>query len=145
MEVFGGSVQSRSPGQTFNVGKRVGQSVRPPQVIALYGELGAGKTCFTQGVARGVGIEQKVTSPTYSLIQEYPGRYLMVHIDCYRLTGEDDAVDIGLVEILSKFAIVLVEWPERIKRLLPEKCLEIYMEIVNETTRSISIKNGEPV
>ncbi len=92
-----------------------------------------------------MGIKQKVTSPTYSLIHEYPGRYLLVHVDCYRLTGEDDAVDIGLAEILSRSAIVLVEWPEKIKRLLPGSCLEIYMEIVNETTRSISIKNGEPV
>ncbi len=119
--------------------------MHPPQVIALYGGLGAGKTCFTQGVARGVGIKQKVTSPTYSLIQEYPGRYLLVHVDCYRLSGEDDAVDIGLVEILNQSAIVLVEWPERIQRLLPGSCLEIQMEVVNETTRSISIKNGGPV
>ncbi len=119
----------------------MGGSVQPPQVIALYGGLGAGKTCFTQGVARGLGVKQKVTSPTYSLIQEYPGRHLLIHVDCYRLAGEEDAENIGLVEILSRNAVVVVEWPEKIETLFPNDYLEIRIEIVNEAIRVIDWDN----
>jgi tRNA threonylcarbamoyladenosine biosynthesis protein TsaE len=118
--------------------------VQPPQVFALYGELGAGKTCLAQGLAQGVGIKQWLTSPTYSLIREYSGQYPLVHVDCYRLTGEEDAVDTGLGEILGRSAIVLVEWPEKIERLLPDSCLKIRMTIIDEATRLISIDTKTP-
>ena len=141
---MGELVQSDSPYATRKLGERLGQLVQPPQVIALYGELGAGKTCLAQGIALGMGIKQRVTSPTYPLIQEYPDPHLLVHVDCYRLSVEEDAVNIGLAEILSQSAVVLVEWPERIERLLPASCLAIHMEIVNETTRLFSIKSDMP-
>lgn len=115
--------------------------MQPPLVVALYGELGAGKTCFTKGIAQGLGIEQPVTSPTFSLIQEYSGACPLIHVDCYRLAGEEDAENIGLVEILSRNAVVVVEWPEKIETLLPNDYLEIRIEIVNETIRVIDWNN----
>ena len=137
MDVLSGPVQSKSHQQTRMVGKRLGRSLQSPVVVALYGELGAGKTCFAQGVARGLEIKQRVISPTYTLINEYPGSQLLIHIDCYRLVGVDDAVSIGMEEVLSKTAVVVVEWPEKIELLLPRSRLEIRLEIIDETTRLI--------
>lgn len=119
------------------MGKRLGHAVQPPLVVALLGELGSGKTCFAQGVAQGLGIKQPVTSPTFSLIQQYPGSYPLIHVDCYRLTGEEDAESIGLTEVFRSTAIVLVEWAEKIESLLPDRHLQIRMEMVDETTRLI--------
>jgi tRNA threonylcarbamoyladenosine biosynthesis protein TsaE len=91
-----------------------------------------------------MGIKQRLISPTYSLIREYSGRYPLVHVDCYRLTGEEDAIDIGLGEILGRSTIVLVEWPEKIERLLPDTCLKIHITIIDEATRLISIAAKTP-
>jgi tRNA threonylcarbamoyladenosine biosynthesis protein TsaE len=118
----------------------LGRAVKAPEVIALYGGLGAGKTCFTKGVARGLGLSGAVTSPTYSLIQEYPGVETLIHVDCYRLGGTEDALNIGLAEELKRDAVVVVEWADRIEPLLPERRLDIRMEIVDEETRLIYAK-----
>jgi len=94
----------------------------PGSVVALHGDLGAGKTCFVKGMAEAMGIDPVlVTSPTYTLLHEYEGSRLLVHADLYRLENENDAVRIGLDEFMDSDAITVIEWPSRAARLLPAR------------------------
>ena len=94
----------------------------PGSVVALHGDLGAGKTCFVKGMAAALGIDPvRVTSPTYTLLHEYEGDRLLVHADLYRLENENDAVRIGLDEFMDSNAITVIEWPSRATRLLPDR------------------------
>lgn len=120
--------------ETFQLGQQLGQRVHSGQVIALHGDLGAGKTVLTQGLANGLGITARVTSPTFTLVGEYqrPNGDWLIHIDCYRLgspTQEDGALEaafFGMEEILDRSdAIVVIEWAERIAPLLPVDYLQI--------------------
>ena len=138
------TIELNSPEATHEFGRQLGAAVVPGQVIALRGELGAGKTTLTQGIAVGLGIHARVTSPTFTLINQYrPGtrRLLLVHIDTYRL-GDDttaahsEASNLGLDEILndatlpdahSDGAIVVIEWAERIAAMLPPNTLYIHL------------------
>ncbi|MCE7983615.1 MAG: tRNA (adenosine(37)-N6)-threonylcarbamoyltransferase complex ATPase subunit type 1 TsaE [Caldilinea sp. CFX5] len=123
-----------SAAETFQLGQQLGQSVQAGQVIALHGDLGAGKTVLTQGLANGLGITARVTSPTFTLVGEYPrpsGEWL-IHIDCYRLgspTQEDGSLEaafFGMEEILDRAdAIVVIEWAEQVAALLPPDYLQI--------------------
>lgn len=125
---------THSATETFHLGQQLGQTVQAGQVIALHGDLGAGKTVLTQGMANGMGITARVTSPTFTLVSEYlcrNGNWL-IHIDCYRLgspTGDDGALEaafFGLEEILERpDAIVVIEWAERVASLLPPDQLQI--------------------
>lgn len=124
---------SHSPAETYALGQQLGSVVQTPQLIALQGDLGAGKTALTQGIAAGLGITARVTSPTFILINRYPtaSGAELVHIDCYRLgeTRTDptlEAAALGLEEILAdEQAIVVIEWAERIADLLPDDHLQI--------------------
>jgi len=123
-----------SAAETFQLGQQLGQCLSSGQVIALHGDLGAGKTILTQGLAAGLGITARVTSPPFTLVNEYPlpnGSWLL-HIDCYRLgspTQEDGALEaafFGMEEILDRTdAIVVIEWAERVAALLPPDYLQI--------------------
>jgi tRNA threonylcarbamoyladenosine biosynthesis protein TsaE len=133
-----------SPAATHDFGRRLGAVVTPGQVIALSGELGAGKTTLTQGIAAGLGIGARVTSPTFTLVNQYKQgerRLLLVHIDTYRL-GDDaasaqiEALNLGMDEILNDAplpddhtdgAVVVIEWAERIRELLPPNTLYIHL------------------
>jgi tRNA threonylcarbamoyladenosine biosynthesis protein TsaE len=137
------TIRLASPEATYDFGKQLGATLAAGQVVALSGDLGAGKTTLTQGIAAGMGIKSRVTSPTFTLINQYqPGerRLLLVHIDTYRLGGDDtvaaqaEAADLGLSEIMSDAAfaddhadgaIVVIEWAERIANLLPPDTLYI--------------------
>ncbi|MCB1071364.1 MAG: tRNA (adenosine(37)-N6)-threonylcarbamoyltransferase complex ATPase subunit type 1 TsaE, partial [Kiritimatiellae bacterium] len=101
----------------------------PGAVVALHGELGAGKTCFVQGMAAGLGIDGPVTSPTFTLLHEYGEPVRLIHMDAYRLSGPEEAEDLGFEEWLERGAILAVEWPERISPLLPSHTLHIYLEL----------------
>jgi tRNA threonylcarbamoyladenosine biosynthesis protein TsaE len=143
---------------THRFGRRLGAAVPAGQVIALSGELGAGKTTLTQGIAEGLGITARVTSPTFTLINQYrPGtrRLLLVHIDTYRLgddaaAAQNEALNLGIDEILndapepddhSAGAVVVIEWAERIRELLPPTSLYIHLEAVpdDENARHATI------
>jgi len=115
--------------------------VHPGDVVALYGDLGAGKTHFTKGFATNFGIdEHNVSSPTYSLIQEYHGMDITIfHIDAYRLKSENEALSIGLDEILDGDGICIVEWPERILGLLPQQLWTIKIDRIDDQHRQIQI------
>jgi tRNA threonylcarbamoyladenosine biosynthesis protein TsaE len=115
----------------------------PGAVVALFGGLGAGKTCLAAGIARGLGISETVVSPTYTIINEYPGRMPLYHIDAYRLTGDEDFKNTGAFELLHGRGIALVEWSERIPNSLPPGAVSISIEIAGEKTRIFRIEGME--
>ena len=115
-----GSFEVGSVEETWALARRLAAELRPGDVVCLEGDLGAGKTTFTQGLAAALGVEGRVTSPTFCLVQEHRGgdAYL-VHMDLYRLHGEDDVLAIGWEDYLAAGAIIVVEWPERAGALIP--------------------------
>src|SRR3989304_2193020 len=131
-----------SPTETKKWAKALAKATAPPKVLALYGGLGAGKTTFIQGLAKGLGIRGRVLSPTFIFIRPYKlsKGYKFYHVDLYRMISEKDAKSIGLTEILQdKNAIVAVEWPEKIENLLPKGTVKIKLEALSETKRQISV------
>jgi tRNA threonylcarbamoyladenosine biosynthesis protein TsaE len=140
-------VSSYSPEQTRALGRCLGQCIeKKGAILRLCGDLGSGKTCFVQGLAQGLGVPDAyaVTSPTYTLINEYPGRLPLYHIDLYRLAGHNDADGIGLYEILGDAAVVAVEWSERLpEETWPEPNLKITFSISQEDIHLIRLSlNG---
>ncbi|MCA9975180.1 MAG: tRNA (adenosine(37)-N6)-threonylcarbamoyltransferase complex ATPase subunit type 1 TsaE [Anaerolineales bacterium] len=138
---------SSSVTQTERLGVRLGELLQVQDLICLSGELGAGKTALARGIGRGWCTSLRVTSPTFTLVNEYPrlhdGR-ILYHIDCYRLESNLDIATVGLDDILDGFGAVMIEWPERITSLLPEDCLWVQLAYLNETRRSLRfIAKGE--
>ncbi len=119
------SVVSRSAEETRIVGAALAPTLLPGDVVSLTGDLGAGKTVFVQGLAAAMGAESRVTSPTFTIVHEYHGRYRILHIDVYRLNSFQEVLDLGFEELLDPEAIMLVEWGEAVAPLLPQKYLEI--------------------
>ena len=133
------SFRTHSPEETQAIGERVGQNLKPGDIVALIGDLGAGKTCLTQGIARGVKIEpnQIVNSPSYTLINEYAGKIPIYHIDLYRLQRREEILDLGLEEYLEGNGICIIEWADRMLDLLPEGCMTIELSWEDEFIRNI--------
>lgn len=119
------SVTTRSPEETRALAAELAAELGPGSVLALHGDLGAGKTCFIQGFAAALGITEPVTSPTYTLIGEYEGRLRLHHIDLYRLSGPQEALGLGLEEYFDAGGITAIEWAERADGLLPPGVLHI--------------------
>lgn len=119
------TVRTTSPQETEAVGARLGAELRAGDVVALTGELGAGKTVFTRGLAEGAGAGGHVASPTFTLIREYHGRVTVFHADLYRLDARAQLVDIGLEEILDGDGVAVIEWAEKARHLLPAEYLWI--------------------
>ncbi len=134
------SIETQSPEQTEALGYRLGRLLEPGDVVTLSGELGGGKTCFVRGIVAGAApaCTGMVASPTFAILNEYPGPPLLLHYDCYRLRGSDDAIELGLEDHLYGTGICLIEWPERITEILPENRLEVLFEYTGETQRRIS-------
>ena len=108
-------------------------------VICLYGDLGGGKTTFTQGIAEELGITETVNSPTFLIMKKYNSLY---HFDCYRISDYQEILDLGWEEIISgENKIIVIEWPEKIEKILPKERLEIKFEFVDENTRKINFVN----
>ena len=135
-----------SPEETIRVGQNLARGLEPGDVIALSGELGSGKTCLTQGIARGLGVPEKyaVTSPTFTLINEYPGeKTTLFHMDAYRLGGCGDLFDMGYDEYLLASGVMVIEWAERIRPAIPDDALFIDITYIEEQTRNMEI-SGAP-
>ena len=133
-------VETHSPEETWELADELAGELGPGTVIALHGDLGAGKTCFIQGYAAALGIAEPVTSPTYTIIGEYEGRLPLHHIDLYRLTGPEEALGLGLEEYFDVNGITAIEWAERAEGLLPPNLLHIQIEADNHTgTRTFRI------
>ena len=132
--------ETNSPEETWALAAELADGLGPGTVIALHGDLGAGKTCFIQGYAAALGIDEPITSPTYTLIGEYEGRLPLHHIDLYRLSGPEEALGLGLEEYFDANGITAIEWAERAEGLLPPNLLHIQIEADTETgTRTFRI------
>jgi tRNA threonylcarbamoyladenosine biosynthesis protein TsaE len=126
--------------ETEHLGLDLAGLMKRGDVVALYGELGAGKTCLVRGLAEGLGLESEmVSSPSFSLINEYPGPVPLFHVDCYRLHLEEEIEELGLEEYFDRPGITVIEWAERINRL-PDERLEISFALLSESRRKIRIK-----
>lgn len=132
-----------SPEETEQMGQRLGRIITPGTVIAYEGDLGAGKTAFTRGLARGLGANDRVTSPTYTIVNEYlGGRMPLFHFDMYRLGSSDELFDIGWEDYLARNGVCAVEWSERVQDAL-EDPLTVRIEKTGENTRKITIEGGK--
>ncbi|WP_304226171.1 tRNA (adenosine(37)-N6)-threonylcarbamoyltransferase complex ATPase subunit type 1 TsaE [Gracilinema caldarium] len=125
--------------ETIGLGLKIGSLLQAGSVIALLGGLAAGKTTLTKGIAQSLGIQEPVTSPTYTIISEYGGTVTLYHMDCYRLEGEEDALAIGIDELLYGNGICVIEWSERISNLLPPHTIFIELAVLAEGSRRIRI------
>jgi tRNA threonylcarbamoyladenosine biosynthesis protein TsaE len=136
---------SKSPADTENIGKMVGEKINSGTVIAFRGGLGMGKTCFTRGLARGLGSNDTVTSPTFALVNEYlSGRFPLYHFDMYRITGWEDLYSTGFFDYIEAGAVLACEWSENIENALPQDTLFVEFNRIDDLTREIIIrKQGE--
>jgi len=133
-------ILSRSPEETAAAGERLGRTLGAGDVVALVGELGAGKTCFIQGLARGLGVAVHATSPTFVLINEYRGRVPVHHVDAYRTGSLAELQDLGLPELFAGDGVTVVEWADKLRPLLPPDAIEVTIEGVGEEPRRITLR-----
>jgi tRNA threonylcarbamoyladenosine biosynthesis protein TsaE len=138
-------VHSASSDDTFRIGTIIGAAADGGDIIALIGDLGTGKTCLTQGIAAGLEVPAAypVTSPTFTLINEYPGRLVLYHFDIYRLEGSQDLEDMGYEDYFYGDGVVVIEWAERISDILPEGVLFIYLSYLNDHERELILAGNE--
>ena len=139
---------SGSSTQTARIGERLGRLLRGGEVICLEGQLGAGKTCFAQGLGRGWGATDDLTSPTFTLIHELrraKDRARLYHVDLYRLESEREAWLLGLSDLMDATATVLIEWPERAMSLLPPDRLWITLDLLDDTRRRLTFRATDAV
>lgn len=138
----GYEIQVNHLDETERLGIKLGQLLKADSVITLEGELGVGKTHLTKSIAKGLEVEEAVTSPTFTIIKEYEGRLPLYHIDAYRLEFAEE--DLGLEEYFYKGGVSVIEWPQFIEDFLPERRLIIELEYIDETSRKIILKpHGE--
>ena len=134
---------TNSPAETETIGAALGKIINPGAVIAYRGDLGAGKTAFTRGLAKGLGCREIVTSPTYTIVNEYlGGRIPLFHFDMYRLRSSDDLFDIGWEDYLERGGVCAVEWSENVDDAM-EDAIYITIEKLGEESRRITIEGGD--
>ncbi|MBQ1208350.1 MAG: tRNA (adenosine(37)-N6)-threonylcarbamoyltransferase complex ATPase subunit type 1 TsaE [Lachnospiraceae bacterium] len=122
-------VESHSPAETYELGRRIGLGAKPGQIFCLNGDLGTGKTVFTQGFAAGLGITEAVNSPTFTIVQVYDeGRLPLYHFDVYRIDDIDEMDEIGYEDYFFGHGVCLVEWSSQIEELIPEDAVHIVLE-----------------
>jgi len=126
---------SVSAEQTWKIARFIGGKLKKGDILALSGELGSGKTCFTGGLARGLGVNEKyqITSPTFTLINEYPARFKLYHFDVYRLNGYSEFEDLGYEEYFCSDGIVVIEWAEKIVQYSPQILFLLVLNILMKT------------
>ena len=133
---------TNSPKETEKLGQALGAVLQPGTVLAYEGDLGAGKTAFTRGLAKGLGADEAVTSPTYTIVNEYlSGRLPLFHFDMYRLTCADDLWDIGWEDYLERGGVCAVEWSENVAEAM-ENPIRVRIEKTGEESRKITIEGG---
>jgi len=133
------SIISHSPQQTFEIGRSLAAELRPGAVLALAGDLGAGKTQLVKGLAAGLGIDTEPTSPTFTLIHEYPGSLPLFHIDLYRLESEDEVLRIGIDDYLAGEGVTVVEWADKFAGLMPRGTRWIRFRVMDGDDRAIEL------
>jgi tRNA threonylcarbamoyladenosine biosynthesis protein TsaE len=135
-------LESRSVDDTLTIGRVIGRRLVPGAILALVGELGAGKTHLVKGLAAGLGVSDArvVNSPTFVLVNEYAGRMPVLHLDAYRLHAADELEALGFDEMCAAPAVVIVEWADRVSDLIPPRGIWIHMQVTGEMTRRIRIE-----
>lgn len=128
---------SKTPKQTMKIGEEFAKTLSGGDVVLLHGDLGAGKTAFTKGIAKGLNIQKEITSPTYAYMNDYDG--VLYHYDCYRLSSGEDAEALGLTDYFYGKGICVIEWSENIKSALPKKVKSVTINKIDEKTREIII------
>ena len=129
---------TKSESETLGFAEQYAKTLQKGDVVLLYGDLGAGKTAFVKGVARGLGIDDEITSPTYAYMNDYGG--ILYHFDCYRLSCGAQAEALGLTDYFYAGGICVVEWSENIADVLPEGCKEVFIRKTGENEREILCK-----
>lgn len=126
---------TKSARETEAFAEQYAASLRPGDIVLLHGEMGAGKTVFVKGLAKGLGIGEEITSPTYAYMNDYGG--VLYHFDCYRLSGGAQAEGLGLTDYFYAGGICVLEWPENIADVLPDGCREVFLRKVSDNEREI--------
>jgi len=134
---------TESEAETTMEGEKLGRTLKPGAVVALYGGLGAGKTAFTRGLAKGIGIRMNVSSPTFTIVNEYPGETPLFHFDLYRLDDEDELFDIGWDDYLKRGGICVVEWSEKAPGVLETGVTAVRIDNLGGDKRSLRITHAE--
>jgi len=134
-------IETHSAAETRELGQNIGRLISQPITLALIGDLGSGKTAFVQGLAQGLDVpaDYYITSPTFTLINEYPGRLALIHVDLYRLETVRDLEDIGLDELLYDQAVLAIEWADKLTDNLTDSCLSLQFEIIDDEYRKINL------
>lgn len=132
--------ESRSAGETQRIGEALGARLGPGDVVACIGELGSGKTCFLQGLLRGLGVEEPATSPTFVLVNHYRGRLPVFHLDAYRTRSLAEIVDLGVEEMLWGDGVTVIEWGEKLLPLLPSHAIVVRISGLGEEPREIVLE-----
>ena len=134
---------SNSPCDTKKIARELAAQVKGGEVVAFYGDLGLGKTCFVKGLAEGLGYTGDVSSPTFAIINEYlGGRLNLYHFDMYRVTGWDDLYSTGYFEYMEAGGVLAIEWSENIENALPEDVIKVTIKRIDENSREIKITGG---
>jgi tRNA threonylcarbamoyladenosine biosynthesis protein TsaE len=139
-------IVSHSPEETRAIAARLVRALPHKTLIALHGELGSGKTCFVQGIADELNLQKTITSPTFTVINEYQAKRPLYHIDLYRMNGPDEMIGIGLDDYLEADGITAIEWAERAGQLIPATAVHLYLAArLSPEERSITIISASPV
>ena len=141
MQVF----ETNSEKETEQVGERFAASLSDGVVVAMYGELGSGKTAFVRGMARGMGISMRVSSPTFTIVNEYRGDRELIHFDMYRLNSGDELFDIGWEDYLNRGSVCAVEWSENVEDAFYGDEIIVRFEKTSPTARRIIIEGGDAI
>jgi tRNA threonylcarbamoyladenosine biosynthesis protein TsaE len=135
-----GKFLTRSEDETIELGKRFSTILEPGDVVALFGDLGSGKTKFVQGVCIGLGVSETVNSPTFIIMNKYKGRLTVYHFDFYRVKSVDEVIEIGFRDFIFNDAVSLIEWADVVYELLPSKRYDVYLRFIDgEDEREIEI------
>ena len=126
---------TKTANETMELGEHFSKTLKKGAVVLLKGEMGAGKTVFVKGIAKGLGITDRITSPTYAYMNDYNG--VLYHYDCYRLSSGEDAEGLGLTDYFYADGICIIEWSENIADVLPKNCIEVKIEKIGENQRRI--------
>jgi len=138
------TILTNSESDTVREGESLGRTLGAGAVVALYGSLGAGKTAFTRGLAAGLGITMRVSSPTFTIVNEYPGKIPLFHFDMYRIENEDELFDIGWDDYVERGGVCAVEWSEKIPGALPPETIVVKIENLGGDLRRLEIGGYSP-
>lgn len=136
------SKTSKDASETEKIALDLAGILKPGDIVALYGPVGSGKTCFVRGLGRGLKCSQEVKSPSFSLVNEYSGPLPLYHIDFYRLEKEAEIIDLGWTDYLDSDGVVAIEWAERVKNMLPPDRFDVYLDFFGPEMRRVEIMSG---